>query len=35
VIVVISNCPQMNNPCNDFNVTPLRAIVTRPDGELS
>lgn len=30
VIVVISNCPQMNNPCNDFNVTPLRAIVTRP-----
>ncbi len=35
VIVVISNCPQMNNPCNDFNVTPLRAIVTRPEGELS
>lgn len=32
VLVVISNCPQMNNPCNDFNVTPLRAIVTRPDG---
>lgn len=31
VIVVISNCPQMNNPCNDFNVTPLRAIVTRPE----
>ncbi len=31
VIVVISNCPQMNNPCNDFNVTPLRALVTRPE----
>lgn len=31
VIVIISNCPQMNNPCNDFNVTPLRAIVTRPE----
>ncbi|KQM82227.1 urea amidolyase associated protein UAAP2 [Agromyces sp. Leaf222] len=31
VIVVISNCPQMNNPCNDFNVTPLRAILTRPE----
>lgn len=31
VIVIVSNCPQMNNPCNDFNVTPLRMIVTRPD----
>lgn len=35
VIVVISNCPQMNNPCNDFNVTPLRAIITRPEGDAS
>lgn len=32
VLVFISNCPQMNNPCNDFNCTPLRAVVTRPDG---
>lgn len=31
VIVIVSNCPQMNNPCNDFNVTPLRMIVTRPN----
>ncbi|MBO3664868.1 urea amidolyase associated protein UAAP2 [Microbacterium stercoris] len=30
VLVVISNCPQMNNPCNDFSCTPLRAVVTRP-----
>lgn len=30
VLIVISNCPQMNNPCNDFNCTPLRAVVTRP-----
>lgn len=30
VLVLISNCPQMNNPCNDFNPTPLRALVTRP-----
>ncbi|GAA1688233.1 urea carboxylase-associated family protein [Microbacterium sediminicola] len=30
VLVVVSNCPQMNNPCNDFNCTPLRMIVTRP-----
>lgn len=29
-LVIVSNCPQMNNPCNDFNVTPLRMIVTRP-----
>ncbi|WP_306215777.1 urea amidolyase associated protein UAAP2 [Actinoplanes sp. RD1] len=30
VLVVVSNCPQINNPCNDFNPTPLRMIVTRP-----
>jgi urea carboxylase-associated protein 1 len=30
VLVVISNCPQVNNPCNDFNPTPLRAIITEP-----
>jgi urea carboxylase-associated protein 1 len=29
-LVIVSNCPQMNNPCNDFNCTPLRMIVTRP-----
>jgi urea carboxylase-associated protein 1 len=28
IIVLVSNCPQMNNPCNDFNPTPLRMIVT-------
>jgi hypothetical protein len=26
--VVISNCPQINNPCNGFNPTPLRVIIT-------
>lgn len=30
VLVVISNCPQMNNPCNAFNPTPLRAIIVDP-----
>ncbi|MEV5148532.1 urea amidolyase associated protein UAAP2 [Streptomyces sp. NPDC052727] len=30
VLVVVSNCPQMNNPCNDFNPTPLRMIVVDP-----
>ncbi|HEX7776035.1 MAG TPA: DUF1989 domain-containing protein, partial [Parvibaculum sp.] len=27
VIVVVSNCPQVNNPCNDFNPTPVRAVI--------
>ena len=27
VIVLISNCPQVNNPCNGFDPTPIRAIV--------
>jgi hypothetical protein len=34
VLVLVSNCPQMNNPCNDFNPTPLRMIVVEPsDGQ--
>lgn len=28
VIVVVSNCPQVNNPCNAFNPTPVRMIVS-------
>lgn len=27
VLAVISNCPQVNNPVNGFNPTPVRAIV--------
>jgi uncharacterized protein len=27
VIAVISNCPQINNPCNGFNPTPVRVII--------
>ena len=30
VLAVISNCPQINNPVNDFNPTPIRVIVTKP-----
>ncbi len=26
VLVLISNCPQLNNPCNAFNPTPVRVI---------
>jgi len=28
LMVVVSNCPQINNPCNGFNPTPVRMIVT-------
>jgi urea carboxylase-associated protein 1 len=27
VIVLISNCPQLNNPCNGYNPTPVRILV--------
>ena len=27
VIVVVSNCPQINNPCNGFNPTPVRMVI--------
>jgi urea carboxylase-associated protein 1 len=30
VIFVISNCPQINNPCNGFNPTPIRVLVWDP-----
>jgi urea carboxylase-associated protein 1 len=32
VLVAISNCPQINNPCNGFNPTPIRVTVTAPTG---
>ena len=27
VIVLVSNCPQLNNPCNAYNPTPVRFLV--------
>jgi uncharacterized protein len=27
VIVLISNCPQLNNPCNAYNPTPIEVII--------
>jgi urea carboxylase-associated protein 1 len=27
VLVLISNCPQLNNPCNAYNPTPIRILV--------
>ncbi|MBJ7287648.1 urea amidolyase associated protein UAAP2 [Williamsia sp.] len=32
-LVLISNCPQINNPCNGFDPTAVRVIVTHPDTE--
>jgi urea carboxylase-associated protein 1 len=29
-LVLISNCPQINNPCNGFDPTPVRVVVTAP-----
>ena len=30
VLVVISNCPQLNNPCNAYNPTPIRVLIWDP-----
>jgi uncharacterized protein len=27
VLMVISNCPQLNNPCNGYNPTPVRVLL--------
>ncbi len=27
VIVLISNCPQLNNPCNAYNPTPIKVLI--------
>ncbi len=31
VLAVVSNCPQVNNPCNDFNPTPLQMVIVAPE----
>jgi urea carboxylase-associated protein 1 len=30
VLALISNCPQLNNPCNAYNPTPIRLLVWNP-----
>lgn len=30
VLLVISNCPQLNNPCNAYNPTPVEVLVFEP-----
>jgi uncharacterized protein YcgI (DUF1989 family) len=29
--VLISNCPQLNNPCNAYNPTPLEVLIWNAD----
>jgi uncharacterized protein len=29
-LVLVSNCPQINNPCNGFNPTPVRMVISAP-----
>jgi urea carboxylase-associated protein 1 len=31
IILLISNCPQLNNPCNAYNPTPLDLLIWAPD----
>ena len=30
VLVLVSNCPQLNNPCNAYNPTPARFVIWDP-----
>lgn len=30
VLAVLSNCPQIHNPCNGYKLTPIQVIVWRP-----
>lgn len=32
VLCLISNCPQVDNPCNGFEPTPIRIVHYRADG---
>lgn len=32
VLCVISNCPQINNPCNGFDPTPIRVLIWGAEG---
>ncbi len=33
VLAMISNCPQLNNPCNAYNPTPIQVLIWEPPGE--
>jgi uncharacterized protein YcgI (DUF1989 family) len=31
VFCLISNCPQLNNPCNAYNPTPIEVVIWDAD----
>ena len=31
VLAVLSNCPQINNPCNGYRPTPIRMLILAGD----
>ena len=33
VLALISNCPQLNNPCNGYNPTPIEVLIWDPGGK--
>jgi len=33
LVVLISNCPQLNNPCNAYNPTPIQLSIFPPTGD--
>ena len=33
VTVLISNCPQLNNPCNAYNPTPIELLIWDAEGK--
>ena len=33
VLALISNCPQLNNPCNAYNPTPVEAVIWEADAD--
>ena len=32
VLALISNCPQLNNPCNAYNPTPVQVLIWDAQG---
>jgi urea carboxylase-associated protein 1 len=34
VLAVVSNCPQLNNPCNAYNPTPIRMLIWDKTAEI-
>ena len=30
VLAVLSNCPQLHNPCNGYNPTPIQVVIYKP-----